>query len=101
MQGGEGCREGGRRLGVTQGEKRTAQQGCEGASWCVCVVGGGEGGADVSVPCTKVSSPPSKPLCLTPFRPPLPPSRLCPESHKGGNLMESAQLDLEKNIPCW
>lgn len=41
-----------------------------------------------TVPCTKDSSdPPSKPLCLTPFRPhPLPPApQLCLQNHKGGN----------------
>lgn len=43
MQGGEGCREGGRRLGVTQGERPTAQQGCEGRR--VCVAGSGGGGS--------------------------------------------------------
>lgn len=66
-----------------------ALRGCEGMS------------RDTLVLCTGDSGPSKSSRCLTPSRPQLPPSRLCPESHKGGNRMENAQLDLEKNIPCW
>lgn len=77
-----------------------ALQGFEGMFW------------DSSVPVPETPLPPSKPLCLTSFGPPPPPlqalsvphplpSRLGPESHKGGNLMENAQLGLGENIPCW
>lgn len=53
-----------------------------------------------SAPCTRPLSLQVNPY-VYPFQASdLPPSRPCRENHKGGNVMESLQLDLEKNIPC-